>query len=68
MSKIMVSSGIIEHISYHDKILYVKLMDGQLLSYDSVPKEIFEEFAGTNAHDEFYKKRIISSFLSRRMA
>jgi len=48
MSEIKITSGIIEKISYYDKILYVKLMNGQLLSYNSVPKELFDEFAKTH--------------------
>ena len=68
MIEINVSSGILKEISYHGRIMYVKLKDGRMLSYNSVPEEVFNEFAKTSEHDEFYKSRIIPAFSFRRMA
>jgi hypothetical protein len=68
MEEFKMTSSIIESISFYDKILFVKLKNDRLLSYNSVPQNVFEEFIAADAQDEFYTKRIISSFPSRRMA
>jgi len=46
----------------------VKLTDGRLFSNNSVPEEIFDEFAGTNSYDEYYAKKIVPAFSFQRMA
>ncbi|MDR2531448.1 MAG: KTSC domain-containing protein [Oscillospiraceae bacterium] len=68
MEEFKVSSSIIESVSYYGRIMFVKLKNESLLSYNSVPPNVFEEFVNAEAHDEFYTKKIISAFPSRRMA
>ncbi|MCL2018857.1 MAG: KTSC domain-containing protein [Oscillospiraceae bacterium] len=68
MEEIKISSSIIDSVSYYGKIMFVKLQNDKLLSYNSVPHSVYEEFIKADAHDEFYTKKIISAFPSRRMA
>jgi hypothetical protein len=68
MEEYKIKSSVIDSVSYYGKIMFVKLKNEKLLSYNSVPQNLFEEFVKAEAHDEFYKKRIISAFPSRRMA
>ncbi|MCL2637301.1 MAG: KTSC domain-containing protein [Oscillospiraceae bacterium] len=68
MEEFKISSSIIESVSYYGKNMFVKLKNEKLLAYNSVPQNVFEEFIKADAHDEFYTKRIISAFPSRRMA
>ncbi|MCL2697912.1 MAG: KTSC domain-containing protein [Oscillospiraceae bacterium] len=68
MEEYKIKSSIIDSVSYYGKIMFVKLKNEKLLSYNSVPQNLFEEFIKADAHDDFYTKRIISAFPSRRMA
>lgn len=66
MEEIKIQSSIIESISYYGKSLYVKLKDGKLLSYNSVPRELFDEFIKTTSHDDFYMN-VVPKFSFQRM-
>jgi hypothetical protein len=68
MDEVRVSTSILEHISYHNRVMYIKLKNGKLFSYNSVPREVFDEFIKTDTHDEFYTKRIVPAFSFQRMA
>lgn len=67
MEEIKIQSSIIESISYYGKSLFVKLTDGKLLSYNSVPHELYDEFISTVSHDEFYMTKIVPKFSFQRM-
>jgi len=68
MQEINISSTLIKNVSYQHRTMFVKLNDERLLSYNSVPEELFEEFIATDSHDEFYKTRILTSFSAIRMS
>lgn len=67
MEEIKIQSGIIETISHYSKIMYIKLKDGKMLSYNSVPQELFDEFVNTVSYDEFYAKNIVPNYSCQRM-
>jgi hypothetical protein len=68
MKEYAINSKLILSASYHENILFLKTNEGRLYSYNSVPREIFEEFINSKRHDEFYANRIVSAFSCKRMA
>jgi len=68
MEEYKIKSSLIDSVSYYGKIMFVKLKNEKLLSYNSVPQNLFDEFVKSDDNDEFYTKKIISAFPSRRMA
>jgi hypothetical protein len=68
MEEYEIKSRLILSASYHDNILFLKTSDGRFYSYNSVPREIFNDFIGTKSPDEFYARYIVPSFSCKRMA
>lgn len=68
MEEFEIKSRLILSASYHENILFLKTADGRLYSYNSVPREIFEEFINTKTHDDFFANRIVPAFACKRMA
>jgi len=63
MGKVEINSKLIKYIEYErGRLLYIKFNDGRLLAYSAVPQEVYDEFLSAESHDEFYNKRIVSTF------
>jgi len=68
MEEFKIMSRLITSAEYHGNILFLKTTDGRLYSYNSVPREVFQDFINAKSHDEFYASRIVPEYSCKRMS